>query len=54
MWKLIRDILKLLWKLIRTLLENKLRAILKRSLLYTLLLGALIAIIIFIATKLFV
>jgi hypothetical protein len=53
-WKLIREVLGLLWKLVKTLLKNRLRAILKRVLLYTLLLGGVIAVVVFVLTRIFV
>ena len=53
MWKYIREILALLWKLIQTLIKNKLRAILMRLLFFTFLIGAAIAIIVLIVTRIF-
>jgi hypothetical protein len=51
-WKIIREILALIWKLIRALLENHLRAIIKRILIFTLFAAGIIALIVFVLTRL--
>lgn len=51
MWKIIREILALIWKLLRTLLKDKLRAILKRIFIITLLAIAVIGVVVFVLTQ---
>lgn len=51
MWKIIREILALIWKLLRTLLKDKLRAILKRIVILTLLAIAVIGVVVFVLTQ---
>ena|GEM_PF-6932495 len=53
MWKIIREILALIWKLIRALLKNRLRAIIKKLLIFTIFAAAFIAIVVFVLTRLF-
>jgi hypothetical protein len=50
-WKVIREILALLWKLLRALLKNRLRAILKRILVFTVLAAGFIALVVFILKR---
>ncbi|MBK9258415.1 MAG: hypothetical protein IPM54_01100 [Polyangiaceae bacterium] len=53
MWKIIREVLALIWKLIRTLLKNRLRAIIKRLLLFMLLAAGFVALVVFVLTRVF-
>lgn len=53
MWKIIREILALLWKLLRALLKNRLRAILKKLFIFSLLAAGFIAIVVFVLTRIF-
>jgi hypothetical protein len=50
-WKIIREILGLIWKLLRKLLENHLRAILKKVAIVTVFVAGLIALIVFVVTR---
>jgi hypothetical protein len=50
-WKVIREILALIWKLLRTIVKDRLRAILKRLFLMTLLLAGFIAFVVFVLTR---
>lgn len=51
MWKILREILALLWKLLRTLLENRLKQILKRALVFAFIAIAAIAVVVFFLTQ---
>jgi hypothetical protein len=51
--KFIREILGLLWKLIRTLLKNHLRTIIKRFLVTAVFTIGFVALLIFVITRLF-
>jgi hypothetical protein len=50
-WKIIREILALIWKLLRTLLKDKLRAILKRIAILAVLVIAVVAVVVFVLTQ---
>jgi hypothetical protein len=50
-WKIIREILGLIWKLLRALLKNRLRAILKKLAIATVFIAGFVALIVFVLTR---
>jgi hypothetical protein len=51
-WKVIREILALIWKLIRQVLKDRLSAIIKRLLWLTILAAGFIALVVYVLTRL--
>jgi len=51
-WKIIREILGLIWKLLKTVLKDRLRGILKKLAIATVFIAGFVALIVFILTRL--
>ncbi|UQA58669.1 hypothetical protein [Polyangium aurulentum] len=49
-WKLIREILTLLWKLLRTVIRDRLKQVLRRLFFYTVLFAAVALVVVWIAS----
>jgi hypothetical protein len=49
-WKLIREIVTLIWKLLRTVIRDRLKQVLRRLFFYTVLLGVVALVVVWFAS----